>query len=218
VPDYAAALDEGDLNGLRIGVPKRFFFDADIVRAEVREAVMAAAGVFRELGAVVEEVAFPEIDRYIEGGAFLAEAAAYHEERLRTRPEGFSEGVLARMLSGLELPATEYARTRRKQAEFKQALRQVFEGVELLLTPTAPMAAMMLDQAADVPAGLILRNTGPFSVSGSPAISVPCGFTEGGLPIGLSLAGRDWEEATLLRSAHAYQRATDWHTRRPAGI
>jgi aspartyl-tRNA(Asn)/glutamyl-tRNA(Gln) amidotransferase subunit A len=94
-------------------------------------------------------------------------------------------------------------------------MRKLFREVDLLLTPTEPIVAPSFEEARDMSPLPIIRNTRPFNVAGVPTISVPCGFDAKGLPIGLSLAGRMWEEATVLRAAHAYQLATDWHLRRP---
>ena len=214
VPDYSASLKDG-IKGLRIGVPTNFFFDAEAVVPEVSQAVKATLAVFTALGAAVKEVTFPSLEAFGVADPLLADAAAYHEEHLRENREAFSKVIGDRLADAAqELRAVDYSRTRFSQLEYKLALRKLFRDVDILVTPTEPILAPTIEKAAPL-RPLIARNTGPFNVAGIPAITVPCGFGEGGLPIGLSLAGRAWEEETVLRAAHAYQSATDWHTRRP---
>jgi aspartyl-tRNA(Asn)/glutamyl-tRNA(Gln) amidotransferase subunit A len=217
VPDYAAQLG-GDLKGVRIGVPHNYFFDDGVVDHEVAIAVLASRQVFDDLGAKVETVTFPEPDRYQDEGAFLAEGEAYHEERLRDHPELFGEQVRSRFLGGAAVSGVDYARARYRQMELQQAMRELFKEVDLILTPTTIRAAMPFPDNAGmlaIPPGLLARNAWPFNFAGIPAISVPCGFTSEGLPIGLQLAGRWWEEGLVLRTGDAYQGVTDWHRRRP---
>ena len=214
VPDYSVDLEQG-IKGLRVGVPTNFFFDADAVAPAVVNTVRATAATFTSLGAEVKDVVFPDLERFGANDAFLADAAAYHEDHLRDRPEAFSEGVRDRLSNGVNIRGVNYSRARYGQLEFKRALLKLFREIDLLLTPTEPMVAPTFTEAAVLSPLAIPRNTGPFNVAGVPAISVLCGFDVGGLPIGLSLAGRPWEEETVLHAAHAYQQATDWHTRRP---
>ena len=126
------------------------------------------------------------------------------------------------MLSGALTSATDYVRAQRMRTLFNQQVAEVFEQVDLILTPATPIPAVPIGHAMDTFGdtgesgyNLLPRCTRPFNLTGSPTISVPCGFTEAGLPIGLQLAGRLFDEATVLRAAHAYERATEWHTRRP---
>ena len=214
VSDYAANLDKG-IKGLRVGVPTNFFFDADAVAPEVTSAVRVAAAVFASLGAEIKDVLFPDPERFGTNDALFAEAAAYHEGHLSDRPETFSERIRERLVDRLSLRAVEYARARYKQLEFKLALRRLFRDIDLLLVPTEPIVAPTFGDALELPPMVFARNVRLFNVAAVPAISIPCGFDSVGLPIGLSLAGRPWEEETVLRAAHAYQQATDWHTRRP---
>jgi aspartyl-tRNA(Asn)/glutamyl-tRNA(Gln) amidotransferase subunit A len=214
-PDYAADLAGGRLEGLRIGVPRAFFFDADAVEPEVSAAVLATRAVFESLGATVVDVDFPDPVRY-NAASFRAEGVAYHEERLRERPELFGRLVHRRLSGWTELSAVEYSRDRYAQYELKMHLRRLFQDVDLVLTPTTPTVAPLLaPQATEDTSNLLIRNTSIFNVAHVPAISFPCGFSASGLPIGASLAGRWWEEGVVLQGAHAYQGATGWHTRRP---
>jgi aspartyl-tRNA(Asn)/glutamyl-tRNA(Gln) amidotransferase subunit A len=216
VPDYSAELT-GNIRGVRIGVPEDFFFDTGVVEPEIIEAVLTTREVFASLGAEVRPVALPDFETLSsDNGAFLADAAAYHAEHLREAPEKFSETIRTRLQAASTLPAVEYSRARYRQAQLKRQLARVFEDVDLLLTPsTAVVAFPFPDDPASVPPTLLTRLTGPFNSAGNPAISVPCGFSTDGLPIGLSLAGRWWEEGLVLRAADAYQRATEWHRRVP---
>ncbi len=221
VPDYAAYLEPASatprpLEGMRIGVPRNFFFDEDVVDPEVLAAVRATVPVFESLGATVTEVEFPDPDYHQDNQAFTAETGAFHEERLRERPEELSELPRQRVQSAMSITGLDYARARWRQMEFKHRVGLLMREVDLILTPTSPVVALNI---ADVePAGpgrILARHTAPFNTLGVPVISLPCGFSGSGLPIGLQLSGRSWEEGLVLRAAHAYQQRTDWHLRRP---
>jgi aspartyl-tRNA(Asn)/glutamyl-tRNA(Gln) amidotransferase subunit A len=222
-PDYAAFLDRG-IEGLRIGLPSRFFFDKDVVDGEVLAAVEAAARAFEALGATVVEVDMDELVPPTDLTAFFAEAAAYHQEALDQTPEMFGPSLRWRLEASARTTGAEYANARLRQQEAKRRLRSVFEQVDLLLTPTTVVAAGLIPADADeppfrelngYPSALLGRNTRTFNITGVPAVSLPCGFTASGLPIGMQLVGSWWTEATVLRAAHAYQQATDWHRRYP---
>ncbi|HEY7268647.1 MAG TPA: amidase [Dehalococcoidia bacterium] len=218
VPDYTADIGTG-IRGLRIGMPTNFFFDSDAVDAEVSAIVNEAAKALGSLGADLKPVEVPLIvpGARANGTILLADAAAYHEETIRDHPDDIQETVLARLQNGANVTGLAYARARRTRAEFKMALRGLFRDIDLLLAPTTPVVAQAFPEGDNVATtGALTRHTGPFNVAGLPSISVPCGFTQDGLPVGLMLTGREWEEALVLRAAHAYQSATDWHTRRPA--
>jgi aspartyl-tRNA(Asn)/glutamyl-tRNA(Gln) amidotransferase subunit A len=221
VPDYAAYLEPAStaskpLDGMRIGVPGNFFFNESVVEPDVLAAVRATIPVFESLGASVTEIEFPDPDYHADNQVFGAETAAYHEERLRERPQELSELPRQRVASSMALSGVEYARARWRQVEFKHKLQLLMRDVDLTLTPTSPVVALNI---ADVePAGpgrILARHTSPFNTLGVPVISLPCGFSAAGLPIGLQLSGRWWEEGLVLRAAHAYQQVTDWHLRRP---
>lgn len=222
VPDYVAALEPAHsgakpLEGLRIGLPRSFFFDEDAVDAEIIEAVRATLPVFQSLGAEVVEIDFPDPEAYQDNRAFDAESAAYHEERYHNRPEELSDLPRQRVGSNLELKAIEYARARWRQQVFKQKVHHVFREVDLILTPTSPVPGLLIAEVEPAGPGRILaRHTSPFNTLHTPVASLPCGFVSGGLPVGLQLAGRWWEESVVLRAAHAYQQVTDWHLRRPS--
>jgi aspartyl-tRNA(Asn)/glutamyl-tRNA(Gln) amidotransferase subunit A len=222
VPDYRAALD-GDIRGVRIGVAREYFLER--LDPEVAAAVERALGVLKELGADVREVAWPTAT-YGEPAAqaiLLADIAAAHERTLRTRAEDIGVDVRRRIALGRFVTAVHYLKAQRARALIKDDLRGIFAAVDVLASPTAPTVAFRIGagQAAArgpeiLARGQLRRLTSIFNLTGSPAMSVPCGFTAGGLPIGLQIAGRHFDEATVLRVAHAYERATPWHERRPA--
>jgi len=217
VPDYTEALKDQRLKHLRIGVPQEYFFDN--VDDEVLKAIHAAILVLRDdLKAGVSEVSLPLIAEApaAVSAIMLPEALAYHKRWLAERPQDYGEDVRARLEMGLLYPAVSYVQAQRFRSLIVEEWRQkVFDRVDLLAVPTTPVPAPSLDEN-DLQTTLTLtRFTGPFNLTGLPAISIPCGFTKGGLPIGMQLVGRWWDEATVLRAAHAYQQATDWHKRAP---
>jgi aspartyl-tRNA(Asn)/glutamyl-tRNA(Gln) amidotransferase subunit A len=221
VADYAASLDSSfaspqPLANVRIGVPRNFFFDPQVVQPDVLESVRATVPVLESLGAEVREIDFPDPDYHQDNQAFTAETGAYHEQRFRERPEELSELPRQRVASGMEVTGMDYARARWRQQEFKHAYRLLMRDIDLVLTPTSPVVALDISEVEPAGPGRILaRHTAPFNTLGVPTISLPCGFSETGLPIGLQLSGRWWEEALVLKVAHAYQQVTDWHRRRP---
>jgi aspartyl-tRNA(Asn)/glutamyl-tRNA(Gln) amidotransferase subunit A len=214
-PDFAAFL-ETSATGLRIGLPRNFFFDKDALSPEVDTAVRAAASLFERLGAAVSEVDVPDVVLPDIFATLLAETAAYHADRLREAPEKFASSVYGRMAPALDVTGMQYSEARYRQLEAKQALRSIFESVDLLLTPTTVLTAPAIPtDGSEIPPASLSRNTRAFNITGAPSISIPCGFSTDGLPIGMQLTGAWWAEGTVLRAAHAYQQATDWHKRRP---
>jgi len=149
-----------------------------------------------------------------------AEAYAYHAENVAKHPELYQPETVRRIRTGEKVTAAEYMQKRRELEVARRGIRDVFAEVDLLVTPTTPLPApaiadLRADPGALRPAELkLLRNTRPFNVWGLPAISVPCGFTQSGLPIGLQIAGPHWREDLVLRLAYAYEQATAWHLRR----
>jgi aspartyl-tRNA(Asn)/glutamyl-tRNA(Gln) amidotransferase subunit A len=221
VPDYVAYLEPAltaarPLENVRIGVPRGFFFDADVVEPDVLAAVRATVPVFQSLGAEVIEVDFPDPEYHSDNRSLDAETGAYHEERLRERPEELSDIPRQRVAEALERRGIDYARARWRQEEFKHRLGLLMRNADLILTPTSPVVALNITGIEPAGPGRILsRHTAPFNLLGVPTISQPCGFSQTGLPIGLQLSGRWWEEGLVLRAAHAYQQLTDWHRKRP---
>jgi aspartyl-tRNA(Asn)/glutamyl-tRNA(Gln) amidotransferase subunit A len=217
VADYVSAMRES-VKALRVGVPRGYFFDD--LDPEVASAMEHALRGFSTLVAEIKEV---QLDVPTDRTLQAAESYAYHAENVAKSPELYQAETLRRILSGNKVSAAEYIQRRRELDEARRRIGAVFADVDVLVTPTMPMPApaipdLKADPEALRPAELkLLRNTRPFNVWGVPAISVPCGFTQSGLPIGLQIAGPHWREDLVLQLAHAYEQATAWHKRRPEG-
>jgi len=214
--DYVHGL-AGGVRGLRIGVPRAFFFD--VLDDEVRSAVEKALEVFRSLGAGVVDVEIPGLDTVSRtmGIVEASEGAAYHADAWKSRPGDFGPALVA-MLKRQAPSAPELIAAYRYRYSLAEKVRQVLETVDLLLTPTTAAAAPPVDdprlRIGNGTAG-IGRCTEPFNGSEVPTLSLPCGFTAAGLPIGMQITGRPLDEATVLRAGHAYEQATEWHTHTP---
>ena len=213
VDDYVGAL-EGNVRGLRIGVPRNYFFeDAD---ADVVQAFEGAMDELRRLGAEVRDVTIPSFN--LSRSFFLilvSEAFAYHEHDLRTRPELYGEMLRERIMAGALVTASEYTQAQRIRMQICADVADVMKTVDVLATPTSPKPATPFKVAYDPELAFPRSNMPPFNLTGQPTLALPCGFAASGLPVSMQLAGRAFEETTVLRLGHAYQRATDWHTRRP---
>jgi aspartyl-tRNA(Asn)/glutamyl-tRNA(Gln) amidotransferase subunit A len=213
VDDYLAGLG-GDIRGLRIGVPRAYFFEG--IDPEVEHAFEAALETLRGLGAEVRDVEIPSIHAT---PAFLLimmpEAFAYHEQDIRSHPELYGEVLRERMLAGALVTAAEYTQAQRLRARLCAEVTDVMRAVDVLATPTTPRPATPFAMAQDPEFGFPRSNMPPFNLTGQPALALPCGVSSSGLPLSLQIAGRPFEEATVLRVGAAYERATPWHTRRP---
>jgi aspartyl-tRNA(Asn)/glutamyl-tRNA(Gln) amidotransferase subunit A len=213
VGDYLAGL-RGGVRGLRIGVPRAYFHDG--VAPEVGTAFEAALDVLRRLGAEVRDVEIPSIHA---APAFmvimLSEAFAYHERDLRERPELYGVVLREKLMTGGLFTGAEYVQAQRLRARLCADTARVLGTVDLLATPTAVGPAPLFSVVWNPDYPFARSNMPPFNLTGLPALAVPCGFSTGGLPLSLQLAGRPFDEATVLRAGHAYQEATDWHRRRP---
>jgi aspartyl-tRNA(Asn)/glutamyl-tRNA(Gln) amidotransferase subunit A len=221
-PDYAAALS-GEVRGLRIGIPREYFFD--MLDPEVEGAVRQAMEVLRSLGASLHDVSWPAL-RYVALAALiivLVEASAFHDTWIRTRPQDYSPDIALRLKWGLLLPASAYLKAQRLRTLLCREAAQLWRQVDVLMTPATLQAAPHPGET-HVHIGArrlstreaMLRLMRPFNLTGLPAMSIPCGFTSTGLPIGLQIAGKPFDEATVLRVAHAYEQQTDWHRRQPS--
>jgi len=221
VPDYLAALT-GKIHGLRVGVLGPYFLAG--ATPAVRAAVEAAAQTLATAGAIVDEVKLERVSLAAAGSLAVvaAEALAYHAELLRTRAAEYDPEVARRLRLSAFVGGVHYVRAQQVRALVREEVDAALAHRDVLLAPATPIVAPTLDERqvalgdgpSDVRAAL-LRFTRPFNFSGHPACAVPCGFTEGGLPIGMQLVGRPFDEATVLRAADAFQRLTDFHTRRP---
>ncbi|MEK8090857.1 Asp-tRNA(Asn)/Glu-tRNA(Gln) amidotransferase subunit GatA [Thermithiobacillus plumbiphilus] len=243
VPDYRASLNQ-PLQGLRIGVPEEFFGAG--LDAEVGAMVQEAIQQFTKLGATVKPVHLPNnphaVSTYyvlapaeassnlarfdgVRYGHRAADAKDLMDLYKRSRAEGFGPEVQRRILVGTYvLSAGYYDAYYRKAQQVRALIRQDFQNafaeVDVIMGPTAPSAAFGLGEKADDPVAMYLADiyTIAVNLAGIPALSLPCGFTQAGLPVGLQIMGNYFEEARLLNVAHQYQQATDWHRRRPGGI
>jgi aspartyl-tRNA(Asn)/glutamyl-tRNA(Gln) amidotransferase subunit A len=221
VPDYTTALT-GEVRGLRIGVPREYF-EAPL-DPQVAEAVQKAINLLGELGATVTEVSFPmfKYSPAISGTILMAEAAAYHRELLARDGDKLYPPVRLRLEAGLFISAADYLKAQQARSQFDREARRLLNDVDLLAGPTEPITAPKL-LATEVQVGkqtvgttaALTQYTRPYNITGFPAISIPCGFSDEGLPIGLQLAGRPFDEPTVLRAAYAYEQASDWRQRRP---
>jgi aspartyl-tRNA(Asn)/glutamyl-tRNA(Gln) amidotransferase subunit A len=214
---------EGSPAGLRVALPENYYFDG--VAPEVHAAVEAAARVLASLGARVQTVRLPDPSTLNDVANILArsESAAIHARVLRERPHELGAAVRSRLEVGLHVSAHDYLQAGRLRARLtREFVTEVFAEVDVVLAPAIPEPAPALAAVTAGPTDEIVRRMGrfsrltrPFNVLGLPVVSVPCGFVADGRPLGLQIAGRPFDEATILRLAHAYEQATDWHGRRP---
>ena len=216
IPDFRAALT-GDVRGLRIGLIRHFYTTDNEANAATRDAIDAAAKQFEQLGAFVREITVSPLAEWAAPGIMImmSEAYAIHEANLRTRFTDFGEAFRDRMaLAGL-WTAADYVHATRRRREMVDELERAMAGLDLVMTAAAPSEAPKIDE---VPKFAIMERpslTMPFNVTGTPAMSVCCGFTDAGLPLSFQIVGRRFDDATVLRAADAYERATPWRNRRP---
>jgi aspartyl-tRNA(Asn)/glutamyl-tRNA(Gln) amidotransferase subunit A len=213
--DYLAHVKDG-VQGWRVALAEdEFFAQTD---PQVRTAVQEAARVFSGLGAQVQPTSFPGARQaaLANGQMVVGDAAAFHLERLQSRPGDFGDDVRERLQNGLRLTSSDYVLARRTQTALRRQFEQFFDQYDVLLTPATPVTAPPIEgpDALDQ-ARLLTRYTAPFNLTGLPAISLPCGFSSDGLPIGLQIVSRPWAEARILRAAFAYEQATQWHRSHP---
>ena len=185
---------------------------------EVLNAVQNAAAVFETLGCKVQTVNVSWMRDAALANATMTrcDGAAVHRDRLRDHPEMFGADILQRLQQGANTTSTEYALARRTQTEVKKRLELFFESYDFLIVPSTPIAAPTIaGNDAVEQAARLTRFTAPFNLTGLPAISIPCGFTKEGLPIGLQIISRAWADAKVLNAAYAYEQATEWHKQKP---
>ncbi|MBI3327230.1 MAG: Asp-tRNA(Asn)/Glu-tRNA(Gln) amidotransferase GatCAB subunit A [Nitrospinae bacterium] len=225
VPDYSAGLGR-DLRGLRMGIPSNHYFD--LLDAEVDAAVQRAIAELEALGVAAKAVALPSM-RY--AGALriasMADSLVTHEPYLGAHRQDYGPDVLYRTLAGQFVLGRDYSKALKVQRLIKEEYARVLQEVDFLVTPTSPIAAPRIGASTFTlggreyrvrgpGSGVISRNTSPSNATGLPALSVPCGFTQAGLPIGLQVIGRPFDEARLLQVAHAYEGLSPSRGRRPA--
>jgi aspartyl-tRNA(Asn)/glutamyl-tRNA(Gln) amidotransferase subunit A len=222
VPDFSADLERG-VGGLRLGIPREYFFD--IVEPEVKRLFDQAIATLGRLGAQVEEVSLPHVEHaQVAGNVIMSsEAAACHATWLRERPGDYGADVLQRIRGGLLVRATEYLHSQQMRALIQQDFAAAFERVQVVLSPTVPLVAPPIGRTQEpggplnvVPRAIANRTTVPCNLTGMPAISVPCGLSQPeGLPVGLQIMGPAFAESLVLQVAAAYEGATEWRAMRP---
>ncbi len=222
--DYTKGLRRG-IEGLRIGVPKNAFFDG--LLPDVERAVREAIRKLEELGATVRPVELPFMDevRLAWNQITLPEAYAVHEAHLAAKRVRLGADVQERLTIAKRVSGTDYVKAQWTRDAVKAQMAEIMSGIDLIAAPTVPLTAGPIDGS---PVRLGRRKIDPHTVlgllsrlasfTGQPAISLPCGFSAEGLPIGLQLIGRWYEEGTVLRAAHAYEQAAEWVLRRPPGL
>ena len=224
VPDYSATLD-GGVSGLRIGLPTEMF-DYEGLAADVRDSVMRAVSVLGEQGATAEEISLPLSAN--SGAVFIGTAdvdcATYHADWLRTRGDDYDWSTRTRLESASLVPAWAYLRAQRARELIRRELMAALDKYDIIILPTGPVAAPTIEASTGRPGGYYQgrldlgrrRYTSPAALAGLPALSIPSGFSDAGLPIGMQIIGRAFDEATLFRVGQAYETATEWHTQHPA--
>ncbi|MBI4887150.1 MAG: amidase [Acidobacteria bacterium] len=215
-PDYARVLRQ-KVSSLRLGVPRKVFYES--LDPEIERAVTQALELLGRLTAGSRDVDLPP---YATLPVVGAEAYAFHAPYFTKTPELYQPMTRRRIEGGAQVTAAAYIAGRRELDRLRRAVGGVFASVDLLITPTTPtlpitVEAALADPGTPPPGGVApsLRNTQPFDIYGLPCISIPCGFSAAGLPIGLSISGPRLGEGAVLALAHAYERATEWHRRRP---
>ena len=221
VPDYMAAT-KGSMKGLRIGVPTAFYVDD--LDPEVARVLDETIATLKKEGAAIVSVELPD-QRQLTAACQLVvatEAAAFHKRWMIERPQDYGAQVLMRLQNGLAIPAVSYLEAMRWRGPALAAYLAAVAGTDAVLVPVAPMPAATIaesdvgnSQNAEAVIQRITRFNRPINYLGLPALSVPSGFTKSGLPVGLQLIGRSFDEAMLLRIGAAFQRATDYHQRVP---
>ncbi len=213
--DYLSQLEKG-VKGWQIAM-----VDGDYLAStdnEVMQLVKDAARVFIDLGAKVEPLEMEWLGDMAKANSQItqADAAAYHRDRLIEHPDWFGEDVRQRLETGKALTSTEYSLARQTQDQGRRRLEMLFTKYDLLLLPTTPVIAPRIEGINGVEAAsLLTRFTAPFNLAGVPAISIPCGFTRGGLPVGLQLVTKALGDAILLQAGYAYEIVTGWGSRHP---
>ncbi len=214
VPDFVAGL-KIPVSGLRLGTPRAQFYD--MLDADVAAAARAALDVLRKLTASIRDVVLPPTSTVTMGGA---ETYAYHAQWFTKTPNLYQWPLRRRLEQHAKTPAIDYVQGRLELARLRREIGDVFREIDLLITPTVKIPPRMIEEAlkrtesaATLPPEL--SSTGPFNFYGLPTISIPCGFTKNGLPIGLQISGPHWTETRVLALAAAYEQATEWHKRRP---
>jgi aspartyl-tRNA(Asn)/glutamyl-tRNA(Gln) amidotransferase subunit A len=221
VPRYTDALS-GSLKGLRVGIPKNYFYEQ--LSPSVDQAIHAAIGHLEKLGAEIVDVEMPGMPIHRACWFHIAspEAYSYHELHLQKHADLYGADVRGRLEAGKVLLSIDYVRAQRARTLIKEQFNRLFEAIDVVVTPTVPIPAPRIEDVhkpwgngPETAAASLTRFTRFFSVAGVPTISIPCGFSPEGLPIGMQIAGKAFDEFTVLRVAHAYEQSARWFERRP---
>ena len=218
VPDMLAGLDSaGGARDLRIAVPRAAFFEVPELDPEIKAAVLQAIDVLRAAGASVQDVElqYASAARAAQRVIMFGEALAYHQTDLQTRPELYGKWTRAQLQQGAVFSAADYVQAQRVRSVVTRETTRVLDDADVLLMPTSHMLAPELEGFNPDERLRHPDFSGIWNLTGQPAMSVCCGFSRSGLPIGLQIVGKAFDEPMVLRVADAYQRLTDWHTRRP---
>lgn len=218
-PDSSPVQDLGKpTSSLKLGVPRALFYEG--LHPEIQSAMETALSVLQKLTSTQREIEIPPVND-IALVVQRTEAYTYHWEYFSKTPELYHPDTLKRLKSGKDITTADYDSARRKLDEFRRSAANLFKNVDLIVTPTTAVPPFTISEllgdleqlrAKEL---ITVRNTRPFNFLGLPTISVPCGFTGSGLPIGLQISGKPGGEATVLSLAYAYERATEWHKSRP---
>ena len=221
VPDFKRALST-DIKGVKVGVIKEQI-NSDVVEPQVKEAVVKATSVLAELGASVEDVSLPLTlhHRAVAGLILTTEAAVNHRDWIRERPQDYHQGTRVMLLAGSLVPAQVYYKAQKLRSLLRQQIFDALETYDVLVLPTLGIPAPEIHEPKPITSKEATRAhpyllTPMFNLAGAPAMTVPCGFSSDGLPIGLQIGGRPADEETVIRVGYAYEQATPWHTMRPA--
>lgn len=220
VQDYAAGL-EGKTSSLRIGIPRAYFYEG--LHPEIQAAMDTALSVLGKLTSSQHEIEIQATNDMALTAILImkAEAYAYHREYVTKSPDLYQPETLKRIRAGAEISGADYIDARRHLDQYRRSISKIFDRVDLVVTATTPVPPLTISELLADPDHLrakevvSARNTRPFNLLGLPAVSIPCGFTSKGLPIGMQIIGPPSGEATVLRLARAYEQATDWHNRGP---
>ena len=223
VPNFASTIS-ASTSSLRLGIPRNYFYDE--LHPEIQATTEAALSVLKRITASLQDMPPLASDATYSSwmdpyaAVITAEAYAYHKEYIARSPELYQEPTLRRLRVGADVTTPKYIESRRELDRVRRSIARVFDKVDLLITPTTRVPPFAIAELQD-PNTLrarelaMLHNTRPLNFPGVPTISVPCGFTRAGLPIGMQITGPTGSEATVLRLAYAYEQAAEWHKRKP---
>jgi len=216
VDDYLSHIQQG-VRGWRVALA-----DDDYIQqadGEILGIVQQAAREFEKLGAKVIKTSLPEMGMAASNNSLMvvSDAAVLYAERFRSHPEAFGEDIQQRLAGGLKVSLEEYVHAREQQVIIRRRFERFFTDYDILLTPTTLVPAPLIEgPSALEQARVLTRFTAPFNLTGLPAMSMPCGFTKTGLPVGLQIISAPWREAAILQAGYSYETATEWYRVRPS--